>query len=136
MGGFIMDRTLGNYMTCKEAAKELGRSYNTILNWIAKRRFSDVVIDSTFTRHPAYYISRDEIKEVKDWIDNGEKGFHRTVRQNDIEEAITEQPCLDLEELNQQMDALRSQLSDLYQLTKQIQITYLNLYSEVQRLGE
>ena len=131
-----MDRTLGNYMTCKEAAKELGRSYNTILNWIAKRRFSDVVIDSTFTRHPAYYISRDEIKEVKDWIDNGEKGFHRTVRQNDIEEAITEQPCLDLEELNQQMDALRSQLSDLYQLTKQIQITYLNLYSEVQRLGE
>lgn len=136
MGGFIMDRTLGNYMTCKEAAKELGISYNTILNWIAKRRFSDVVIDSTFTRHPAYYISRDEIKEVKDWIDNGEKRFHRIVRQNVIEEAITEQPCLDLEELNQQMDALRSQLSDLYQLTKQIQITYLNLYSEVQRLGE
>lgn len=136
MGGFIMDRTLGNYMTCKEAAKELGRSYNTILNWIAKRRFSDVVIDSTFTRHPAYYISRDEIKEIKDWIDNGEKRFHRIVRQNVIEEAITEQPCLDLEELDQQMDALRSQLSDLYQLTKQIQITYLNLYSEVQRLGE
>lgn len=131
-----MDRTLGNYMTCKEAAKELGRSYNTILNWIAKRRFSDVVIDSTFTRHPAYYISRDEIKEIKDWIDNGEKRFHRIVRQNVIEEAIAEQPCLDLEELNQQMDALRSQLSDLYQLTKQIQITYLNLYSEVQRLGE
>lgn len=131
-----MDRTLGNYMTCKEAAKELGRSYNTILNWIAKRRFSDVVIDSTFTRHPAYYISRDEIKEIKDWIDNGEKRFHRIVRQNVIEEAITEQPCLDLEELNQQMDALRSQLSDLYKLTKQIQITYLNLYSEVQRLGE
>lgn len=131
-----MDRTLGNYMTCKEAAKELGRSYNTILNWIAKRRFSDVVIDSTFTRHPAYYISRDEIKEIKDWIDNGEKRFHRIVRQNVIEEAITEQPCLDLEELNQQMDALRSQLSDLYRLTKQIQITYLNLYSEVQRLGE
>lgn len=131
-----MDRTLGNYMTCKEAAKELGRSYNTILNWIAKRRFSDVVIDSTFTRHPAYYISRDEIKEIKDWIDNGEKRFHRIVRQNVIEEAITEQPCLDLEELNQQMGALRSQLSDLYKLTKQIQITYLNLYSEVQRLGE
>lgn len=131
-----MDRTLGNYMTCKEAAKELGRSYNTILNWIAKRRFSDVVIDSTFTRHPAYYISRDEIKEIKDWIDNGEKRFHRIVRQNVIEEAITEQPCLDLEELNQQMDALCSQLSDLYKLTKQIQITYLNLYSEVQRLGE
>lgn len=136
MGGFIMDRTLGNYMTCKEAAKELGRSYNTILNWIAKRRFSDVVIDSTFTRHPAYYISRDEIKEIKDWIGNGEKRFHRIVRQNVIEEAITEQPCLDLEELNQQMDALCSQLSDLYKLTKQIQITYLNLYSEVQRLGE
>lgn len=131
-----MDRTLGNYMTCKEAAKELGRSYNTILKWIAKRRFSDVVIDSTFTRHPAYYISRDEIKEIKDWIDNGEKRFHRIVRQNVIEEGITEQPCLDLEELNQQMDALRSQLSDLYQLTKQIQITYLNLYSAVQRLGE
>lgn len=131
-----MDRTLGNYMTCKEAAKELGRSYNTILNWIAKRRFSDVVIDSTFTRHPAYYISRDEIKEIKDWIGNGEKRFHRIVRQNVIEEAITEQPCLDLEELNQQMDALCSQLSDLYKLTKQIQITYLNLYSEVQRLGE
>lgn len=131
-----MDRTLGNYMTCKEAAKELGRSYNTILNWIAKRRFSDVVIDSTFTRHPAYYISRDEIKEIKDLIDNGEKRFHRIVRQNVIEEAITEQPCLDLEELSQQIDALCSQLSDLYQLTKQIQITYLNLYSEVQRLGE
>lgn len=131
-----MDRTLGNYMTCKEAAKELGRSYNTILNWIAKRRFSDVVIDSTFTSHPAYYISRDEIKEIKDRIDNGEKRFHRIVRQNVIEEAITEQPCLDLEELNQHMDALCSQLSDLYQLTKQIQITYLNLYSEVQRLGE
>ena len=131
-----MDRTLGNYMTCKEAAKELGRSYNTILNWIAKRRFSDVVIDSTFTCHPAYYISRDEIKEIKDRIDNGEKRFHRIVRQNVIEEAITEQPCLDLEELNQQMDALCRQLSDVYQLTKQIQITYLNLYSEVQRLGE
>lgn len=131
-----MDRTLGNYMTCKEAAKELGRSYNTILNWIAKRRFSDVVIDSTFTHHPAYYISRDEIKGIKDRIDNGEKRFHRIVRQNVIEEAITEQPCLDLEELNQHMDALRSHLSDLYQLAKQIQITYLNLYSEVQRLGE
>ena len=52
--------------------------------------------------------------------------------------ALTEHdmPALDIEELNQQMDALRSQLSDLYQLTKQIQITYLNLYSEVQRLGE
>lgn len=131
-----MDRTLGNYMTCKEAAKELGRSYNTILNWIAKKRFSDVVIDSTFTCHPAFYISRDEIKEVKDRIDNGEKIFGHAVRKNVIEEAITEQPSLDLEELNQQMDALRSQLSDLYQLTKQIQITYLNLYSEVQRLGE
>lgn len=131
-----MDRTLGNYMTCKEAAKELGRSYNTILNWIAKGRFSDVVIDSTFTRHPSYYISRDEIKEIKDLIDNGEKRFHRIVRQNVIEEAITEQPCLDLEELSQQIDALCSQLSDLYQLTKQIQITYLNLYFAVQRLGE
>lgn len=113
-----------------------GRSYNTILNWIAKKRFSDVVIDSTFTCHPAFYISRDEIKEVKDRIDNGEKIFGHAVRKNVIEEAITEQPSLDLEELNQQMDALRSQLSDLYQLTKQIQITYLNLYSEVQRLGE
>ena len=131
-----MDRTLGNYMTCKETAKELGRSYNTILNWIAKRRFSDVVIDSTFTRHPAFYISRDEIKEIKDRIDNGEKRFHRIVRQNVVEEVITEQPSLDLEELNQQMDALCSQLSDLYQLTKQIQITYSNLCSEIQRLGK
>lgn len=136
MGGFIMDRTLSNYMTCKEAAKELGRSYNTILNWIAKRRFSNVVIDSTFTRHPAFYISRDEIKEVKDRIDNGEKRFSRVVRKNVVEEVITEQPSFDLEELDQQMDALCSQLSDLYQLTKQIQITYLNLYSAVQRLGE
>ena len=131
-----MDRTLSNYMTCKEAAKELGRSYQTILNWVAKGRFANVVTDSTFTRHPAFYISRDEIKEVKDRIDNGEKKFRRVVRQTVIEEVIPEQPSLDLEELNQQMDALCSQLSDLYQLTKQIQLTYLNLYSAVQRLGE
>ena len=131
-----MDRTLSNYMTCKEAAKELGRSYQTILNWIAKGRFANVVTDSTFTRHPAFYISRDEIKEIKDRIDNGEKRFRRVVRQTVIKEVIPEQPSLDLEELNQQMDALCSQLSDLYQLTKQIQLTYLNLYSTVQRLGE
>lgn len=131
-----MDRTLSNYMTCKEAAKELGRSYQTILNWVAKGRFANVVTDSTFTRHPAFYISRDEIKEVKNRIDNGEKRFRRVVRQTVIEEVIPEQPSLDLEELNQQMDALCSQLSDLYQLTKQIQLTYLNLYSAVQRLGE
>lgn len=136
MGGFTMDRTLSNYMTCKEAAKELGRSYQTILNWISKGRFANVVTDSTFTRHPAFYISRDEIKEIKDRIDNGEKRFRRVVRQTVIEEVIPEQPSLDLEELNQQMDALCSQLSDLYQLTKQIQLTYLNLYSAVQRLGE
>lgn len=131
-----MDRTLSNYMTCKEAAKELGRSYQTILNWIAKGRFANVVTDSTFTRHPAFYISRDEIKEVKDQIDNGEKKFRRVIKQTIVEEVIPEQPTLDLEELNQQMDALCSQLSDLYQLTKQIQLTYLNLYSAVQRLGE
>lgn len=131
-----MDRTLSNYMTCKEAAKELGRSYQTILNWIAKGRFANVVTDSTFTRHPAFYISRDEIREIKDRIDNGEKRFRRVVRQTVIKEVIPEQPSLDLEELNQQMDALCSQLSDLYQLTKQIQLTYLNLYSAVQRLGE
>lgn len=131
-----MDRTLSNYMTCKEAAKELGRSYQTILNWIAKGRFANVVTDSTFTRHPAFYISRDEIKEVKDRIDNGEKKFRRVIKQTIVEEVIPEQPSLDLEELNQQMDALCSQLSDLYQLTKQIQLTYLNLYSAVQRLGE
>lgn len=131
-----MDRTLSNYMTCKEAAKELGRSYKTILNWVAKGRFANVVTDSTFTRHPAFYISRDEIKEVKNRIDNGEKSFRRVVRQTVIEEVIPKQPALDLEELNQQMDALCSQLSDLYQLTKQIQLTYLNLYSAVQRLGE
>lgn len=131
-----MDRTLSNYMTCKEAAKELGRSYQTILNWIAKGRFANVVTDSTFTRHPAFYISRDEIKEVKDQIDNGEKKFRRVIKQTIVEEVIPEQPSLDLEELNQQMDALCSQLSDLYQLTKQIQLTYLNLYSAVQRLGE
>ena len=136
MGGFTMDRTLSNYMTCKEAAKELGRSYQTILNWIAKGRFANVVTDSTFTRHPAFYISRDEIKEVKDQIDNGEKKFRRVIKQTIVEEVIPEQPTLDLEELNQQMDALCSQLSDLYQLTKQIQLTYLNLYSAVQRLGE
>ena len=131
-----MDRTLSNYMTCKEAAKELGRSYQTILNWIAKGRFANVVTDSTFTRHPAFYISKDEIKEVKDRIDNGEKKFRRVIKQTIVEEVIPEQPSLDLEELNQQMDALCSQLSDLYQLTKQIQLTYLNLYSAVQRLGE
>lgn len=131
-----MDRTLSNYMTCKEAAKELGRSYQTILNWVAKGRFANVVTDSTFTRHPAFYISRDEIKEVKDRIDNGEKKFRRVIKQTIVEEVIPEQPSLDLEELNQQMDVLCSQLSDLYQLTKQIQITYLNLYSAVQRLGE
>ena len=131
-----MDRTLSNYMTCKEAAKELGRSYQTILRWIAKGRFANVVTDSTFTRRPAFYISRDEIKEVKDRIDNGEKKFRRVIKQTIVEEVIPEQPSLDLEELNQQMDALCSQLSDLYQLTKQIQLTYLNLYSAVQRLGE
>lgn len=130
-----MNGTLGNYMTCEEAAKELGRSYHTILNWVHKGRFANVIMDSTYTYRPAFYISRDEIREVKALIENGEKNYRKKITQTVIEE-IPVKPVCDLEGLEQQMDSLCKQLSDLYQLTKQIQLTYLNLYSEVQRLGE
>lgn len=128
-----MDKTLSNYMTCQEAAKELGRSHQTILNWIHNGRFANIVTDSTWTKCPAFYISKEEIREVKNSIDAGEKRFHRKIVRTVIKE-VPVQEKIDLTEVKKRMDKLADGLSQLYQLAKQLQIDYIDLFARIEEL--
>lgn len=129
-----MDKTLSNYMTCQEAAKELRRSNQTIRNWIHNGRFANVVMDSTLTRHPAFYISKEEIREVKNSIDAGEKQFRRKKIVRTIIKEVPVREKIDLTEVKKQMDKLADSLSQLYQLAKQLQIDYIDLFARIEEL--
>lgn len=100
----MYEKVYANYMSVEDAAKFLGRSYKTILNWIKKGRLTDVIEVDGWSGRPAYYISREQLKEVKERIESGEKRYKKIIRITiDIDEPEEEEDIVPYSDPKQAM---------------------------------
>lgn len=64
-----------NYKSTYEAAGIVGVSYHTILNWIRKGIFTNVVERDGFTGRPQMYIPAEQVYVMRDERERGRRRF-------------------------------------------------------------
>lgn len=65
----------GGYKSTYEAAGIVGVSYNTILNWIRKGIFTNVIEQDGYSGRPQMYIPIDQVYVMKNARDGGRRRF-------------------------------------------------------------
>ena len=65
----------GGYKSTYEAAGIVGVSYNTILNWIKKGIFTNVIEKDGYSGRPQMYIPIDQVYVMKNARDGGRRRF-------------------------------------------------------------
>lgn len=134
-----MNNVHGTHMSVEEAAMELGRSQQTILKWIHSGRFYNVIeYSGGWPGRPAYYISRDQVREVKEQIESGEKRYVKPVRIviEHAEKPVKTDYTADIEAAKAAMREIENQITSARALIVKMEQLYLNLYCIVQDYAE